>query len=494
VIVRPSALARRMGLRARLTLTATAVVAVTLAASGVLLLLAVRYSVLHSLDDSARQQAKDVAALAQSGRLPDPVPVGAGTAGVQVVDDQGRVMAVSAGADRLTALLVPSGVRAVRSGQVLVIDGARLGTPDSLRVVGYPVPARNGRPSGQTVLVAVSEAEATGSVRALALATVVGGPVLLAAFAAVCWLLVGRSLQPVSRLRRGAEEIAAAGSADDRRLPVPPAQDEVRRLAETLNGMLDRLEGSATAQRAFVADAAHELRSPLTAIRTQLEVARRHPDLAPWDETAAGVLADTDRLARLVDDLLLLARGGDAGDPAGRRRERVDVLAAAARVASRPWPVPVDLLDGSGDGAVDGAVDGAGGAAAPVWADPDAVTRILVNLVDNATRFARSRVCVGVDLVAARAGDQGRERVEVVVDDDGPGIDPADRERAFERFARLDDARARADGGTGLGLAIVRELVRSSGGEVHLTDPPARDGRTAGTRAVVSWPAAPGSG
>jgi signal transduction histidine kinase len=470
----PSVLARRMGLRARLTLTATAVVAVTLAASGVLLLLAVRHSVLHSLDDSARQQAKDVAALAQSGRLPDPVPVGAGTAGVQIVDGQGRVVAVSAGADRLTALLVPSGVRAARSGRVLVIDGARLGTPDALRVVGYPVPPGNGRAAGQTVLVAVSEAEATGSVRALAIASAVGGPVLLAAFAAVCWLLVGRSLQPVSRLRRGAEEIAAAGSADDRRLPVPPAQDEVRRLAETLNGMLDRLEGSATAQRAFVADAAHELRSPLTAIRTQLEVALRHPDSAPWDETAAGVLADTDRLARLVDDLLLLARGGDDGDPARRRRELVDVVAAADRVASRPWRVPVELRDGSGQ------------AAPPVWADPDAVTRILVNLLDNATRFARSRVQIEVDLVAAR----GAQRVEVVVDDDGPGIDPADRERAFERFARLDDARARADGGTGLGLAIVRELVRSSGGEVHLTDPPAQDGRTGGTRAVVSWPVA----
>ncbi len=124
---------------------------------------------------------------------------------------------------------------------------------------------------------------------------------------------------------------------------------------------------------------------------------------------------------------------------------------------------------------------------AGVWADPDAVTRVLVNLLDNAVRFARSRVLVGVDLVQ----EGGRSRVEVVVDDDGPGIDPADRERAFERFARLDDARARADGGSGLGLAIVRELVRSSGGEVHLTEPPAVDGRPAGgTRAVVSWPVA----
>jgi signal transduction histidine kinase len=191
------------------------------------------------------------------------------------------------------------------------------------------------------------------------------------------------------------------------------------------------------------------------------------------------VLADTARLARLVDDLLLLARGGDAGDPTGRRPELLDVLAVADRVVSRPWRVPVDLIGGTGR------------PVPPVWADPDAVTRILVNLLDNATRFARSQVTVGVERVPVDGGD----RVEVVVDDDGPGIDPADRERAFERFARLDDARARADGGTGLGLAIVRELVRSSGGEVHLADPPAPDGRTgaSGTRAVVSWPAAPTS-
>jgi signal transduction histidine kinase len=435
----------------------------------------VRHSVLHSLDDSARQQAKDVAALAHSGRLPDPVPVGAGTAGVQIVDDQGRVVAVSAGADRLTALLVPADVRAARAGQVKVIDGARLGTPDALRVVGYPVPAGNGRAAGQTVLVAVSQAEATGSVRALAIATAVGGPVLLLAFGLVCWLLVGRSLEPVSRLRAGAEEIAAAGSADGRRLPVPPAQDEVRRLAETLNGMLDRLEDASLAQRAFVADAAHELRSPLSAIRTQLEVARRHPDSAPWDETAEGVLADTDRLARLVDDLLLLARGDD-GDAAGRRRELVDLSAVAEQVAAGPWGVPVRVhLDPAP-------------AAGRVWADPDAVTRVLVNLVDNAVRYCRT----GVDIAVRRPGPPsppsppGPDRIEVAVDDDGPGIDPADRERVFERFARLDAARSRADGGTGLGLAIVRRLVRSSGGEVRLEAAPGERG----TRALVSWPVA----
>jgi signal transduction histidine kinase len=373
---------------------------------------------------------------------------------------------VSAGADRLTALLEPADVRAVRAGRVRVIGGARLGTPDSLRVVGYPV-ATSGPSSGQTVLVAVSQAEATGSLRALTVATAIGAPLLVAGFALVCWLLIGRSLRPVSRLRAGAEEIAAAGRSDGRRLPVPLAQDEVRRLAETLNGMLDRLEAASTAQRAFVADAAHELRSPLTAIRTQLEVARRHPDAEGWEQTAEGVLADTDRLARLVDDLLLLARSGDASPQRERRARRIDLSDVATDVASGPWRVPVDVETG----------------AAYVVADPDAVTRILTNLVDNAARHASSRVQIAVQTVDGVA--------ELRVADDGPGIPAADRERVFERFARLDPARSRpdgGDGGSGLGLAIVRSLVLGTGGSVRLDDPP---NGAPGTWAVVSWPPGP---
>jgi signal transduction histidine kinase len=456
----------RLGLRARLTLLATGVVAITLAVAAALLLIVVRHSVLHSLDNSARQQAKDVAALAKAGRLPDPIPIGAGTAGLQVVDDQGRVTAVSAGGDRLTALLDAEDVQAVRAGQVRVIDGARLGTPDSLRVVGYP----SGPGGASTVLVAVSGAEAAGSVRALAFAIAVGAPVLLAGFALVCWLLVGRSLRPVSRLRAGAEEIAAAGSTDGRRLPVPLAQDEVHHLAVTLNGMLDRLEGASAAQRAFVADAAHELRSPLAAIRTQLEVARRHPEAEPWDETADGVLADADRLSRLVDDLLLLARADDGSRPPTgttrppRAEPPVDVAAVAAQVAAQPWPVPVTV-----SAPTPGVL---------VAASADSVTRVLVNLVDNAARHAVSAVSVDVRLAGAS--------LVATVTDDGPGVPEADRERVFERFTRLDESRSRTDGGAGLGLAIVRRLVASAGGGVHLAAGPAGSG----TSAVVTWPLA----
>jgi signal transduction histidine kinase len=218
-----------------------------------------------------------------------------------------------------------------------------------------------------------------------------------------------------------------------------------------------------------VADAAHELRSPLAAIRTQLEVARHHPESEPWDQTADGVLADTERLSRLVDDLLLLARADDAAAGRAAAVEPVDLAAVLAQVAGQPWRVPVTLEPGSAVGV-------------RVAAGPDAVTRVLVNLVDNAARHARSSVRLGARVEA--------ERVVVQVTDDGPGIPEADRERAFERFTRLDEARSRDAGGTGLGLAIVRRLVLATGGQVYLTAAPTGSG----TSAVVSWPVLSGPG
>ncbi|MGZ4611831.1 MAG: sensor histidine kinase, partial [Kineosporiaceae bacterium] len=222
---------------------------------------------------------------------------------------------------------------------------------------------------------------------------------------------------------------------------------------------------SSRRQRAFVADAAHELRSPLASIRTAVEVARLHPDDADWAQTADGALDDAARMSRLVDDLLLLARL-DEGRPAAAPGRGADAAAVADEV--------VDRIGRQVVGGVRPRRVGAG--AAPVRIPPDALDRVVVNLVENAVRYARTRVEVGVQ-------PDGR-RVVLTVADDGPGIPPADRERVFERFTRLDDARSRSAGGTGLGLAIVRELVRSAGGSVHLEE------AGPGLRAVVTLPAA----
>jgi len=446
-----------LSLRARLTVLATALVALALLAGTILLLVALQRSLVAALDDSARRRAEDVAALVDSLQLPDPIPVAAGTPLVQVVDAEDRVRAASPGADRLVPILRPDDVAAVRGGQVRTIDGARLGLSGQLRIVGEPA----GGDDPQTVLVAMSLSEVEGSLQVVRTAVLVGAPILVAGFAVVCWLLVGSALRPVGELRRGAEEITSARAAG--RLPVPEAHDEVQRLAVTLNDMLDRLERSNARQRSFVADAAHELRSPLTAIRTQLEVARAHPHNTDWEQTAADALADVHRLSRLVDDLLVLARVED-GAP---RRESAQVDL-------------VEVVDGTLARTVSTAsVRRTGDDHAVVWGDADALTRVVANLVDNAALHARAEVTVDV-----RAAPS--DGVTLTVADDGPGIPAGARNRVFERFTRLDEARSRDAGGTGLGLPIVRELVRAHGGEVRLED------NTPGVRAVVRLPASTG--
>ena len=449
---------RLLGLRARLTLAATAVVAVGLAAGAVLLVAVLHRTLLRTLDDSARQRARDVAALVDAGRLSDPVPVAAGTALVQVVDAGARVRAASAGGDRLAPVLDPADLARARAGATVTLDGARLGSAEPLRVVGVPA----GPPGDpQTVLVAVPVTEVQGSLRVVQAALAAGAPVLLLTLALLAWVVVGATLRPVAALRQRAEQITDAGGRQ--RLPVPGARDEVRRLAQTLNRMLDRLAAASARQRSFVADAAHELRSPLANLRTQLEVALVHPGAADWPATGAAALDEAARLARLVDDLLLLARI-DAGSPGtGRPTEPVDLAELVrAAVARRP------------EGRVPVRVDAAGPAL--LAGDPGALSRVLGNLLDNAVRHAAGEVRVAV----AVAGGQ----VVLTVTDDGPGIPAAERARVFERFARRDDARSRDAGGSGLGLAIVRELVAAYGGQVALED------AAPGLRAVVRWPAA----
>jgi signal transduction histidine kinase len=211
--------------------------------------------------------------------------------------------------------------------------------------------------------------------------------------------------------------------------------------------MLHRLDAARARQRAFVADAAHELRSPLTTMRTELEVAQRLPD-TDWPALAGDLLADVDRLSRLVDDLLLLARADDAvSTPAAAAPAATVELGGllgevAARYPAVRYVRPEQPVCTTGD--------------------RDALGRVVANLLDNATRHAAGEVVLTV------AADGGYQRISVC--DDGPGIPAADRERVFQRFTRLDDARARDAGGTGLGLAIVRELVRQHHGIVTLGD------------------------
>ena len=216
---------------------ATVLLGVGIAAGAALLVVTGSRTLQAAVDSGALQSAQEVAALLDAGQLPDPVPTGGeGTAGIQVVDAQGRVRAASLTADRLVPVLRPAELAAVRAGERLVVPGARLGLSGPLRVVGV---AAGPRDDPQTVVVAVDFGGAESGSRVLLVGLAIGAPLLLAVVALATWLVTGRALRPVEELRRGALAVTGSG-----RLPVPPAQDEIRRLAETLNDMLARLDAA----------------------------------------------------------------------------------------------------------------------------------------------------------------------------------------------------------------------------------------------------------
>ncbi|MFC8723193.1 sensor histidine kinase, partial [Kitasatospora sp. NPDC057198] len=330
-------------------------------------------------------------------------------------------------------------------GIVRLVDGS------GQRVVSAAVTGPDG-PVTIYASVSLGPVDAAGRTAAAALA--VGLPLLVALVALVTWRVTGRALRPVEAIRAEVAEIT--GHDLHRRVPVPRTADEVSRLAVTVNSTLDRLEDAGQRQRRFIADASHELRSPIAVLRTQLEVALAHPDPELWPELLADALQDTIRLQDLAADLLLLARL-DAADPVATELLHLEVLFADvldARPADRV-PVRAELADG-----------------ARVLGNRTWLTRLLTNLVDNAQRYAEG-------LVEVRLTVEGGEAV-LEVCDDGPGIPEPDRERVFERFTRLDDARSRELGGAGLGLAIARDLVEHHGGTLYAAGRPENAGRPEG--------------
>ena len=428
----------RFSVRGRLLIVSVLVLTVGLAAGGVLLVGVLNFGLLRAVNAEALDTARGVAKLIDQRSLSEPIPANASMQ-VQVIDAQGRVTAISPGADRLVPMLYDDELRGMTSGSFREIPGSRLGMDGAARVAMVTA----GPPTAPVrVLVARSTDDLDQGVHILRVTLLIAFPLLVALLAAVLWRVLGAAMQPVEALRAGAEEITGGTRAG--RLPVPESHDEIHRLAVTLNGMLHRLDSARARQRAFVADAAHELRSPLTNMRTELEVAQRLPD-TDWPALSADLLTDVDRLSRLVDDLLLLARSDDGATSRGQVEE-FDLGAMTRDVASR-YP-EVDFVRPSAPLLVTG--------------EPDALGRVVANLLDNAVRHARSRVTVRV------TSESGRQLITVT--DDGPGIPAADRQRVFDRFTRLDDARARDAGGSGLGLAIVLELVRRHGGTVTLSD------------------------
>jgi signal transduction histidine kinase len=440
-----------MSLRVRLLALGVAGVALALALGSVVLYSVLTFTVNRTVDDGAFATAGAVAAMVSENTVPNPLPV-SGSQVVQVVNGSGAVVSASVSADRLTPLLRTAELARALAGERISIPGARAGLAGTMRAIAVQA---GGPQASRSIIVAVPVNDVEQSQRVLRVTLLFAYTPLVVIMALIAWRVIGSALKPVETLRSGAERIS--GSDQDERLAVPETADEIRALALTLNDMLDRLAASRGRQRAFVADAAHELRSPLTSMRTQLEVAQH---LGEGGELTANLLADVARLSTLVEDLLLLARAGS--DSSHRPvRESVDVRALLVATAERYAGVRVP-------------VSVAAGPAVYASANSDELRRVLANLVDNAVRHAGSQVVLSV-----RA--EGGAAVMTVVDD-GPGIPADERERVFERFARLDDARDRDAGGTGLGLAIVRELLRRSDGSISLQDNPSGPGLAAVVR------------
>jgi signal transduction histidine kinase len=451
----------RQSLRARLTLLATALFSFAVATGAILVLILQRQALLRVLDASAQRSAADIAQQIRNGKQSTTViPTTAGVLEVQVVDAGDHVIAASPGADRFVPLLTAEQVRAVRAGARPEIDSP---TSDArLRVLGTAVGTR-------TVLAATDLKQIDDSLEILRRVALIGSPLAVLLMAVATYTVVALTLRPVAELRHGAAEITAAGLADQR-LPVSSAQDEIHRLAVTLNAMLDRIDTATKRQRTFVGDAAHELRSPLASLRVQLEVAQR---LGPEEDVPTlvdEVLVDVGRLDRLVDDLLALARQDEAGGVRRSEPVAMDELVNTVAAGYLHARVPVTVAQN---------------APATVQGDPDGLRRVVINLVDNAVRHARSEVALAVETGILA----GRAIVTVRVSDDGAGIPAGERERVFDRFYRLHASRSRESGGTGLGLSIVRDLVRAHGGTVRLASRP--DGRS-GLQATVILPAGSG--
>ncbi|GAA3590131.1 HAMP domain-containing sensor histidine kinase [Streptomyces osmaniensis] len=452
--------------RSRATLGATLVVAVALVAAGAAVLLSLRSNLMEQAGNEAQRTAQNVVAQLAAGKAYDQLDLD-DESPVQVVDDNGTLVAASDELERISGTATDAVKPQPQSGGT----GTGAGTGDDdddaddsgrgeageigegtefgdgsatidgesadYRFAAVPVEAGD---RGRLTVYAGGSLDAEQSAVNTALTVMlIGFPLLLGVVAGVTWLVTRRALRPVEGIRG---EMAAITASEDlaRRVPVPGTHDEVARLALTTNETLAALQTSVERQRRFVADASHELRSPIASLRTQLEVGVAHPELLDLD----GAVEDTVRLQSLAADLLLLARL-DAGERPGDAR--FDLGALAREQAEGRAEVTVEARS------------------AQVAGSRGQVGRVLTNLLDNAARHARSAVTLTVR-------PEG-EWVVAAVADDGAGVAEADRERIFERFVRLDEARSRDDGGAGLGLAIARDVAVRHGGTLTVGRAPA---------------------
>lgn len=406
--------------RLRATAAATLVVALALGVAALVLVVALRGTLEGSAGEEAARRAEAALPYAETLKIAADVATPAKTGQMTTIDG------------RSVRLVDPDVVLATRAADA----PSAWAQPQEYAVAGLKVST----PSGPaTVWSRVSLEGAQKALKTVYGALLPGVPALLLVVAGMTWFSVGRALAPVAAIRAKVADITARDL--HQRVPVPGSKDEIAALATTVNGTLDRLETAVDRHKRFVADAAHELRSPIATLRARLE-------LADQSELTREALADVERLQSLAADLLMLARL-DAGEPLPRADELdLGQVAAEESLRARRRPEVRVELDIEPDVVMNGS--------------RAHLDRLVTNLADNAVRHAASAVRVRV------RAEEGEAVLEV--QDDGPGIPPDQREAVFDRFTRLDEARARDAGGAGLGLPIARDIAHLHQGSLTYTD------------------------
>lgn len=435
------------GVRRRLVAVAVLVVLIALAAGGGLLIALLQVNLRSSATSAATTRAAEVALFASSKGLIDTDKTLHAEAHsgqfVQVIDPHGRVVAASS--PLVAGAPLSRQHPAVGKTESVALDLDTLGTPGDWIVLAAGVTISD---QPYVVQVAVPIDVQRETIQTVSLFILAATPILLIAVAVAVWVLVGRTLEPVEQIRRTVAGIDARRLAD--RVTVPPTGDEIAALATTMNVMLSRLEAADLAQRAFISDAGHELRSPLAAVTAALEAAERAED-----EERAGLVAmigaELARMGGLIEDLMTLARADSEALIASW--DDVDLDDVVEQEARRLRAVSTHRIQLSFE-------------PVQVAGDDRRLTQVLRNLLDNAERYARTEIRV------ALLTDRESGTAVLRIDNDGPVIPVGQRERVFERFVRLDDSREAAVGGRGLGLAITRRIVQAHAGTISVVDGP----------------------
>jgi heavy metal sensor kinase len=448
-----------MKLRAKVTLVTVGLMAVILAVGGIALYVQFSSGMLETVDAGLESRAE---ALAAQGDLADsgtPILTEPDDAFTQILDGEGKVVASSEGltGERLlprSALVGPLQTRSCNctsagyfTREVSTIEG-----PVESRLL---VLAVNGPP---VIIVGASLDDRNEALARLATLLLIGGPLALAFTGWVGWIVAGAALRPVERMRSEAAAISASDLT--RRLPVVNHDDELGRLGDTLNEMLDRIETALERERRFVDDAAHELRTPLANLKAELELALKRERST---EALAGAVdsarEETDRLIRLAEDLLVLSRANDGRLPIRREETEVSELIESTVAAFVPRASAKGIaIDVSADPAIRASVDSI------------RIRQAVGNLLENSLRHTPR----GGSVTVAAKGERNEDSEGIVIEvtDTGPGFEPSFLPHAFEPFSRSDAGRSRPTGGTGLGLAIVKAVVEAHGGTVEASNGP----------------------